>query len=99
MKQLIISTILLFMVVFSFGQEGKKSKEYPRFQKEESNVNRNSSDEVFKKNLEMQGDDELRLIKSEKDKLDFTHDKYQQYYKKVKVEGAVYSVHSRKNLN
>lgn len=98
MKQLIISTILLFMVVFSFGQEEKKSKEYPRFQKEESHVNRDNANGVFNKNLEMQADDELRLIKSEKDQLDFTHDKYQQYYKKVKVEGAVYSVHSRNDL-
>jgi len=98
MKQLIIATFLLFIVVYSFGQEGKKSKEYPRFQKEESHVNRDNANGVFNKNLEMQADDELRLIKSEKDHLDFTHDKYQQYFKKVKVEGAVYSVHSRNNL-
>jgi len=98
MKHLLIAAFLLFMVVYSFGQDGKKSKEFPRFQKEELNTSRNNATDVFKKNLEMQADDELKLIKSEKDQLDFTHDKYQQFYKKVKVEGAVYSVHSRNNV-
>ena len=98
MKHLLISALLLFMAVCSFGQDGKKSKEFPRFQKEELNTSRNNTNAALKKNLEMQADDEMKLIKSEKDQLDFTHDKYQQYYKKVKVEGAVYSVHSRNNV-
>lgn len=53
---------------------------------------------AFKKNFEMQADDELKPHKSEKDKLGFTHDKFQQYYKKVKVEGAIYSAHSRNGI-
>jgi len=98
MKPFLFSTLLLCMVIFSFGQDGKKSKEYLRFEKEESKTTRNNAGEVFRKNLEMQSDDELRLEKSEKDQLNFLHDKYQQYYKKVKVEGAVYSAHSRNNV-
>lgn len=98
MKHFVLSIALICMVTFSFAQQGQRSKEFPRFQKEESVTNRSNADAAFKKNLEMKADDELRLIKSEKDQLDFTHDKYQQYYKKVKVEGAVYSVHSRNNI-
>jgi Zn-dependent metalloprotease len=98
MKHLLLSAVFLCMVVFSFGQEGKKSKEYPRFQKEEIKTDRSDVQGVFKKNLEMQSDDELKIVKSEKDMLDFTHDKYQQFYKGVKVEGAVYSAHSRNNI-
>ena len=98
MKHFVLSAALICMVTFSFAQQGQRSKEFPRFQKEESATNRSNADAAFKKNLEMKADDELRLIKSEKDQLDFTHDKYQQYYKKVKVEGAVYSVHSRNNI-
>lgn len=98
MKHLLITAFLLFVVVCSFGQDGKKSKEFPRFHKEGLKTSRNNAPEAFKKNLEMKADDELILIRSEKDQLDFTHDKYQQYYKKVKVEGAVYSVHSRNDV-
>ena len=46
----------------------------------------------------MDVDDELRAEKSEKDQIGFTHDKFQQYYKKVKVEGAVYSTHAKNNI-
>ncbi len=98
MKPFLFSALLLCMVVFSFGQDGKKSKEYLRFQREVSKISRQSVSEVFKKILEMQSDDELRPEKSEKDQLAFVHDKFQQYYKKVKVEGAIYSAHSRNSL-
>ena len=98
MKQLLLSASLLFLVLFSFGQDGRKSKEYLRFQREESKTTRNNADKVFKRNFEMQADDELRFERSEKDQLNFFHDRFQQYYKKVKVEGAVYSVHSRNSI-
>ena len=98
MKQLLLSAMLLLMVLFSFGQEGRKSKEYLRFQREESKTTRNNADKVFKRNFEMQADDELRFERSEKDQINFIHDRFQQYYKKVKVEGAFYSAHSRNGV-
>ncbi len=98
MKRILFTAILLCMVVFLFAQEGKRSKGYPRFQNEVSNTPRNNVDAAFKKHLEMQADDELRPFLSETDQLGFAHDKFQQYYKKVKVEGAVYSAHSRNNI-
>jgi Zn-dependent metalloprotease len=98
MKRLIASAIFLCVVIFSFAQDGKRSKEFPRFQKEIIRTSRTNAMEAFKKNFEMQADDELKPHKSEKDKLGFTHDKFQQYYKKVKVEGAIYSAHSRNGI-
>jgi Zn-dependent metalloprotease len=98
MKRLLFSAILICMVISSFGQDGKKSKEFPRFRKEEAKTNRNNVDVTFKKNFEMEADDELRPDRSEKDQLGFVHDKFQQFYKKVKVEGAVYSVHSKNDV-
>jgi Zn-dependent metalloprotease len=98
MKPLFLLTVLVCLAVFSYGQDGKKSKENPRFQKEELKFSRTDANTAFKKNLDMQADDELRAVKSEADKLGFTHDKFQQYYKQVKVEGAVYSSHSRNNM-
>ena len=98
MKRILISAILLCLVVFSFAQEGKRSKGYARFQSEVSKTPRNGVGSALKKNLEMQTDDELRPSMTETDQLGFSHDKFQQYYKKVKVEGAVYSAHSRNNV-
>jgi Zn-dependent metalloprotease len=98
MKRILFTAILLCMVVISFAQEGKRSKRYPRFQSEVSKTPRNNVDATFKKLLEMQTDDELKPSLSETDPFGFAHDKFQQYYKKVKVEGAIYSAHSRNNI-
>ena len=98
MKTVFYSLLMLCIVSNSFGQNGKRSKEYQRFQKEEAKTSRSNAGSAFKKNLEMQSDDELRLNRSESDQLGFVHDKFQQYFKKVKVEGAVYTAHSRNSV-
>jgi Zn-dependent metalloprotease len=98
MKRFLVSAIFLCFVILSYSQEGKRSKHYPRFQKEESKTNRNNLDAAFKKNLEMQTDDELRAYKSETDQLGMVHDKFQQFYKKIKVEGCDYAAHSHNNI-
>ena len=98
MKLLLFSVLMLCMVILSFGQDGKRSKDYLRFKKEDTKTPRSNETAAFKKNLEMQSDDELRLSRSETDQLGFVHDKFQQYFRKVKVEGAIYSAHSRNSL-
>ena len=98
MKHLVLAASMLCMSLFSFSQDGEKCKEYPRLKKETSKISRDKADQEFKKNLEMDIDDELRTEKSEQDQIGYTHDKFQQYYKKVKVEGAVYSAHSKNNM-
>lgn len=45
--------------------------------------------------LRAKTDDDLRCIKSETDEIGYTHQKYQQYYKGIKVEGAEYLLHSK----
>lgn len=98
MKHLVLAASMLCMTLFSFSQDRERSKEYPRLKKETGKITRDKADQEFKKNLEMDVDDELRAEKSEKDQIGFIHDKYQQYYKKVKVEGAVYSTHAKNNI-
>lgn len=39
--------------------------------------------------------DKMKLIKSDKDKIGFTTHRYQQYYKGIPVDGAVYLVHEK----
>ena len=86
------------MTVFAFAQNGERSKDFPRFEKETQKRTRDNARGVFQQKFEMQTEDDLRGDKSEKDQIGFTHDKYQQYYKNVKVEGAVYTVHSKNNV-
>ena len=98
MKQLLLSAGLICMTVFAFAQNGERSKDYPRFEKETQKRTRDNARGSFQQRFEMQAEDDLRGDKSEKDQIGFTHDKYQQYYKNVKVEGAVYTVHSKNNV-
>ncbi|RSK46463.1 M4 family metallopeptidase [Hymenobacter perfusus] len=50
---------------------------------------------VLKEQLELTSDDQMVQAKTEADQLGFVHEKYQQYYKGIKVEHATYSVHAR----
>lgn len=42
--------------------------------------------------------DAFKSLRSENDKIGFTHERFQQYYKGIKVEKGVYIVHSRNNV-
>lgn len=66
-----------------------------KFKKKEKRFNKGQEKAVFKKYLKLTGNDELKKVHSKKDNLGFTHEKYQQYYKGIKVEFARYNVHSR----
>ncbi len=52
----------------------------------------------MKQYLQLKADDELKSIRKENDEIGFTHERFQQYFKGVKVEGAEYSVHSKDGL-
>ena len=48
--------------------------------------------------MDLKADDDLKKIRTESDALGMVHDKYQQYYKNVKVEGALISAHSKSGI-
>jgi bacillolysin len=51
---------------------------------------------LLKNMLQTKTDDGFQLTKESKDNYEITHQRYQQYYKGVKVEGSEYLVHSKK---
>ena len=53
---------------------------------------------VMKEHLQMKSEDELRSIRLDIDDIGYTHERFQQYYKGVKVDGAIYSVHSQSGM-
>ncbi len=50
---------------------------------------------VLKTYVFVQSGDEAKKLSTSQDKLGFTHEKYQQYYKGIKVEHGLYSVNKR----
>lgn len=51
--------------------------------------------QVLRRELQLGPDDELRPLRIETDELGFVHERFQQYYRGVKVEHAQYSAHRR----
>ncbi len=50
---------------------------------------------ALREQLGLSTDDQLLQLKTQADDAGFVHEKYQQYYKGIKVEHATYSVHAR----
>jgi bacillolysin len=50
---------------------------------------------VIRQQLALGTDDQLRPARTETDQLGFSHQKFEQYYKGIKVEHAAYTAHSR----
>ncbi len=60
-----------------------------------TNYSLQNAKQIIKENLKMSTKDNLIKIKTEKDKLGFTHEKYQQTFKGIKVEFGTYTVHAK----
>lgn len=63
--------------------------------KETSSYKSSDAQKVFKEQLGMKDNSALSLIKSEKDKHGYTHEKYQLFHQGIKVEFSTYSLHSK----
>ena len=55
----------------------------------------NKAKEVLKNQLELEEEEEMRLTEQGQDPFGFQHQKYQQYYKGIKVEFGIYRVHAK----
>ncbi len=84
--------------VMAQDQRPKPEKTYPHFIKLEGGAARSQAQNIFKNNFEITADDEMRLANTQTDDLGFTHEKFQQYFKGVKVDGADYTLHSKNGL-
>ena len=56
------------------------------------------ANEVLKKYLNLSATDDMRVAKTEKDDVGFTHQRFEQFYKGIKVEHAAYLVHSKNGV-
>lgn len=74
--------------------EGNSSPGWITFKKS-TNITTDNLFVNYKKAFQLSPFDEMRIISSVQDELGFTHTKFQQYYKGIKVEGCEYNLHER----
>jgi bacillolysin len=96
MKHIYMTFLAIGMSFSVLAQQGKsiqgKSKSFIE-------VDRSSSvttpQQLLSDKLEMTHDESMVSLKKETDKLGMTHEKFQHYYKGIKVEGSTYTIHSQ----
>lgn len=98
--------LLCFIVSNSYGQQNdtlkieRNEQGIVNFAQFRPNPERRIQDgiEFLKTFLHAKSDDEFRLIKETADELGFSHLRFQQYYKGVKVENSEYLIHDRNGI-
>ncbi len=105
MKRLFTILIVLSLVGATFAQEVEKQNldrngnpSFVKFNtKAKNTVSKDEAKTILSSLLKMTKNEEFKQLKSETDKIGYTHEKFQQYYKGIKVENGVYIVHSKNN--
>lgn len=92
--------LLLLLFTAGFAQGDKKpaaQKKLPNFIKinTDADASTDQHQNLFKTHLQLSADDELRLLKITNDDLGFSHQKFQQYFRGVKVDGCTYTSHTQ----
>jgi bacillolysin len=78
------------------GPQGKPS--FIRFSTTQEPLPASQKIETLRTYLKLEPDDKLKSIQMRKDALGFEHEKFQQYYKGLKVEYGSYNVHTKANI-
>ncbi len=98
--------LLLFTLSLSFSLSAQKgiydvrlskngAPAFLKSSKDASKYNISQSKQFFQEALQLEASDDLKEIKATNDNLGFTHKKFQQYHKGIKVEFATYSLHAK----
>ncbi len=93
------SFTLLFLTIFCVGsmfaqKKSRTGKVTPSFQKVE-NMSIQQTDQLFQEKLQTTAQDELVLLTTTEDELGQVHQKYQQYFDGIPVDGRTVTVHSK----
>ncbi|TNE49423.1 MAG: peptidase M4 family protein, partial [Bacteroidetes bacterium] len=98
MKKALITLLALVLVAaMSHAQTSKPAygKKLPNQIKLQEKVSTAQQVAVLREHLQMKTADELRTMDVKTDELGFKHEKFQQFFQGVKVEGANYTIHSQ----
>ena len=87
-KNLLLVLLTIFSVSSMFAQgKSKVNKQIPSLQKVEETLTINQADKLFEEKLQTTEEDELILLSEQTDEIGFYHQKYQQYYNTIPVDG------------
>ena len=94
--------LFLFVATISFAQVIEKQEldrngnpTFVKFDTKSRSYTKSETKAVLSSIFEMTKNDEYKSLRSEKDQIGITHERFQQYYKGIKVENGIYIVHSR----
>ncbi|MEZ4829304.1 MAG: M4 family metallopeptidase [Bacteroidia bacterium] len=92
-----LSIVLLSGLIMAHAQGTRPEvpAKSPQFITFDQAVPLTRAQESFEQNLSLKETDELRSMDTFQDNLGYSHEKFQQYYQGVKVEGATYTIHSQ----
>lgn len=65
--------------------------------KDSTNINPASLFTEFKAAFNLKNDDKMQIVQITKDDLGYTHHRYQQYYKNIRIDGGTYTIHTNRN--
>jgi len=98
MKKQLLAMTLAGATLLSYAQsERKPAQEFnaPKLVSVESFEQNQDPKQLIKAKLQLTNSEDLSLRETSKDKLGFTHNKYQIYYKGLEVFGSKYTVHMK----
>ena len=78
--------------------KANQSLRYHNFEQESKKYAPSQFAEIFAKFLQTSDGDNFELYESSTDEYGFTHDKYEQYFKGIKVEHTVFYIHAKNGV-
>jgi Zn-dependent metalloprotease len=86
-------------VTSTYAQSNEKTtgKRFPSFIKFQTPVDYSQKAQVFREYFKVENDDILQYDDAQLDDLGFIHERYQQFYQGIEVEGAKYTLHIKNN--
>ena len=96
LKNVFLSSLLLAGIATVTAQDNRGLK-HIKLEKS-SKISLQQAPDIIRKKLELSPNDNLQKIKSEVDNLGFTHEKFQQKFKGLKVEFGTYSAHAKNSV-
>lgn len=91
-----LMAVCLCTALYAQDKPSKPKKTYPKFIELIQEKGLSEKNALFQEYFDLRSSDELRLSKTFRDDLGFEHQKFQQYYKGIKVEGGEYTLHAKK---
>lgn len=105
MKRFFTFLFLLVFIGSTYAQQVEKqivdrngNPTFVKFDTKVKSFSKSETKDVLSSIFNMTKSGEYKSLRSEKDQIGYTHERFQQYYKGIKVEKGVYIVHSREGV-